>query len=94
MFYNRSKQGTNVPFYTIGYQDNIEDIEGTSTWQRRMDRYEKEFENDTPEGQANRTFYITRPDGTKIKVYKKANGDIGLFPNNGTPTNPNDPANP
>ena len=36
-----------------------------------MDRYEKEFENDTPEGQANRTFYITRPDGTKIKVYKK-----------------------
>lgn len=94
MFYNRSKQGTNHPLYNIGYQDNIEDIEGTSTWQRRMDRYEKEFENDTPEGQANRTFYITRPDGTKIKVYKKANGDIGLFPNNGTPANPNDPANP
>jgi len=50
MFYNRSRQGTNTPLYTIGYQDNIEDIEGTSTWQRRMDRYEKPFNQDTPEG--------------------------------------------
>lgn len=79
LFYNRSKQGTNVPLYTIGYQPNIEDIEGTSTWQRRMDRYQKKFNEDTPEGQKNRIFYITRPDGTKIKVYKKDNGDIGLF---------------
>lgn len=79
MFMNRSKQGTNVPLYTIGYQDNIEDIIGTSTWQRRMDRYEKPFLEDAPEGQQNRIFYITKPDGTKIKVYKKQNGDIGLF---------------
>ena len=79
LFYNRSKQGINVPLYTIGYQPNIEDIEGTSTWQRRMDRYQKKFNEDTPEGQKNRIFYITRPDGTKIKVYKKDNGDIGLF---------------
>ena len=79
LFYSRSKQGTNVPLYTIGYQPNIEDIEGTSTWQRRMDRYQKKFNEDTPEGQKNRIFYITRPDGTKIKVYKKDNGDIGLF---------------
>ena len=88
MFWNRSRQGTNTPLYTIGYQDNIEDIEGTSTWQRRMDRYQKPFSEDTPEGQKNRTFYITRPDGTKIKVYKKQNGDIGLF------NDPNDPESP
>lgn len=94
MFYNRSRQGTNTPLYTIGYQDNIEDIEGTSTWQRRMDRYEKPFNQDTPEGQENRTFYITRPDGTKIKVFKKQNGDLGLFNDPNDPESPKDPVNP
>ena len=94
MFYNRSRQGTNTPLYTIGYQDNIEDIEGTSTWQRRMDRYEKPFNEDTPEGQKNRTFFITRPDGTKIKIYKKQNGDIGLFNDPNDPESPKDPEFP
>lgn len=76
-------QGTNTPDYNIGYQENLDDIEGTSTWQRRMDRYENPFDKDTQEGQQNRTFYINVP-GTnrQIKVYKKENGDIGLFPNN------------
>lgn len=94
MFWNRSRQGTNIPLYTIGYQDNIEDIEGTSTWQRRMDRYEKPFNQDTPEGQKNRTFFITRPDGSKIKVYKKQNGDIGLFNDPNDPESPKDPESP
>ena len=95
MFWNRSRQGTNTPLYTIGYQDNIEDIEGTSTWQRRMDRYEKPFNEDTPEGQRNRVFFITRPDGTKIKVYKKQNGNIGLFNDPNDPESPkDDPNNP
>lgn len=88
MFGSRSQQGTNHPLYNIGYQENLEDIGGTSTWQRRMDRYEKRFQDDTPENQKNRTFYITRPDGRKIKVYKKENGDLGLF------NNPNDPNSP
>ena len=86
MFFNRSKTGTNLPDYNIGYQNNIDDIEGTSTWQRRMDRYENPFEKDTQEGQQNRTFYITFPNGRQIKVYKKENGDLGLFPN--SPNNP------
>lgn len=94
MFWNRSRQETNIPLYTIGYQDNIEDIEGTSTWQRRMDRYEKPFNQDTPEGQRNRTFFITRPDGSKIKVYKKQNGDIGLFNDPNDPESPKDPESP
>ena len=86
MFFNRSKTGTNLPDYNIGYQNNIDDIEGTSTWQRRMDRYENPFEKDTQEGQQNRTFYINFPNGRQIKVYKKENGDLGLFPN--SPNNP------
>jgi len=56
-----------------------------------MDRYEKPFNQDTPEGQKNRTFFITRPDGTKIKVYKKQNGDIGLFNDPNDPESPKDP---
>lgn len=91
MFGSRSQQGTNHPLYNIGYQENIEDIEGTSTWQRRMDRYEKRFQDDTPENQKNRTFYITRPDGRKIKVYKKENGDLGLFNDPNDPNSPKDP---
>lgn len=87
MFHNRSVQGTNTPDYNIGYQENQDNIIGTSTWQRRMDRYENPFEKDTQEGQQNRTFYINIP-GTdrQVKVYKKENGDLGLFPN--SPSNP------
>ena len=92
MFYNRSMQGTNTPDYNIGYQENLDDIEGTSTWQRRMDRYQNPFEQDTQEGQQNRTFYITTPQGKQIKVYKKENGDLGLFPN--SPNNPPSQTNP
>lgn len=87
MFHNRSVQGTNTPDYNIGYQENQDNIIGTSTWQRRMDRYENPFEKDTQEGQQNRTFYINIPGiDRQVKVYKKENGDLGLFPN--SPNNP------
>ena len=85
IFESRSKQGTNNPDYVIGYQENLDDIEGTSTWQRRMDRYQTKFEDDTEEGKKNRIFYIKRPNGTTIKVYKKENGDIALFNGPQTP---------
>lgn len=85
IFESRSKQGTNNPDYVIGYQENLDDIEGTSTWQRRMDRYQTKFEDDTEEGKKNRIFYIKRPNGTTIKVYKKENGDIALFDGPQTP---------
>lgn len=89
IFESRSKQGTNNPLYVIGYQDNLEDIEGTSTWQRRMDRYQTKFEDDTEEGKKNRVFYIKRPNGTTVKVYKKENGDIALFEDPQTPPTEN-----
>ena len=85
IFESRSKQGTNNPDYVIGYQENLDNIEGTSTWQRRMDRYQTKFEDDTEEGKKNRIFYIKRPNGTTIKVYKKENGDIALFNGPQTP---------
>ena len=85
LFESRSRRGTDNPDYVIGYQDNLEDIEGTSTWQRRMDRYQTKFEDDTEEGKKNRIFYIKRPNGTTIKVYKKENGDIALFDGPQTP---------
>ena len=94
MFYNRSRQGTSNPLYTIGYQENLDDIEGTSTWQRRMDRYQNRFEDDSEEGKKNRIFYITRPNGTKVKVYKKENGDIELFPSEDQNPNPQNNPNP
>ena len=43
MFGNRSDNSNNV--WNIGYDSNLEDIVGSSTWLRRMDRYEKEFDN-------------------------------------------------
>ena len=42
MFGNRSDNSNNV--WNIGYDSNLEDIVGSSTWLRRMDRYEKEFD--------------------------------------------------
>lgn len=77
MFWNRSQakapDGTN---YNIGYQDNIDDVMGTSTWMRRMDRYKTEWDKDTEENQRSRVHQIKLKDGTTAYVYKKANGDI------------------
>jgi len=42
-----------------------------------MDRYEHEFDPNNPD--ANRIHEITLKNGSKAKVYKKANGDIGLL---------------
>lgn len=80
MFQSRSNQSESPgSSYNIGYQDNLDDIEGSSTWLRRMDQYEKEFDINNPD--SNRLHEITLKDGTKAIVYKKANGDIGLYKN-------------
>lgn len=78
MFQSRSNQSENLASdYNIGYQDNLEDIEGSSTWLRRMDQYENEFDINNPD--SNRLHPIQLQDGTIATFYKKANGDIGLF---------------
>ena len=63
--------------YNIGYQKNIEGRNGSSTWLRRMDQYENEFDFTNPD--KNRLHEIKLGDGTTVTVYKKANGDIGLY---------------
>ena len=77
MFASRSNQSESPGSdYNIGYQNDLEDVEGSSTWLRRMDQYEKEYDPNNPD--SNRLHEITLSDGTKATVYKKANGDIGL----------------
>ena len=78
MFQSRSNTSASPgSAYNIGYQDNLEDIEGSSTWLRRMDQYENEFDPNNPN--SDRLHNITLKDGTVATVYKKANGDIGLL---------------
>lgn len=87
MFASRSNNAANTPVYNIGYQDgktasghDMDDIMGTSTWMRRMDRREKEWsDNLTDEEKKARTFKITLGNGEVGYVYKKANGDIAIL---------------
>lgn len=87
MFASRSNNSANTPIYNIGYQDGktadgheMDDIMGTSTWMRRMDRREKEWsDNLTDEEKKARTFKITLGNGEIGYVYKKANGDIAIL---------------
>ena len=96
MFQSRSNQQESPGSdYNIGYQlgrtkggYDIQDIEGSSTWLRRMDQYENEFDLNNPD--SNRLHEITLKDGTKAIVYKKANGDIGLY-NPNQQESPNNP---
>lgn len=77
MFGNRSGNSNNV--WDIGYDSNLEDIIGSSTWLRRMDRYEKEFDNLSDEEKKSRIHKIDLGNGNSGYVYKKANGDIAVW---------------
>lgn len=91
MFRNRSDNSNNV--WNIGYDPNLEDIVGSSTWLRRMDRYEKEFDDLSDEEKKSRIHKIDLGDGNFGYVYKKANGDIAVWNQPETPapsTNPVD----
>lgn len=90
MFRNRSDNSNNV--WNIGYDSNLEDIVGSSTWLRRMDRYEKEFDNLSDEEKKSRIHKIDLGDGNFGYVYKKANGDIAVWNQPETPTTPTNPA--
>lgn len=86
MFQSRSNTSMSPgSTYNIGYQDNLENIEGSSTWLRRMDRYENEFDPNNID--SNRLHQIQLKDGTLVTYYKKSNGDIGLLKNNNLNTN-------
>ena len=91
MFGNRSDNSNNV--WNIGYDSNLEDIVGSSTWLRRMDRYEKEFDDLSDEEKKSRIHKIDLGDGNFGYVYKKANGDIAVWNQPETPAPSTNPAN-
>ena len=79
MFASRSAAVDNTnKGYALGYDDAQQDIVGSTTWARRMDQYETDFEKLTDD--AARTYDI-KIDNETYKVYKKANGDIALLSN-------------
>lgn len=90
MFGNRSDNSNNV--WNIGYDSNLEDIVGSSTWLRRMDRYEKEFDNLSNEEKKSRIHKIDLGNGNYGYVYKKANGDIAVWNQPVTPSTSTNPA--
>lgn len=75
MYGSRSDQQTG----DIGYDEGVEQYMGSQTWLRRVDQYEKEYDQLTPEEKAARTYTVKVGD-KDVKVYKKANGQIALVP--------------
>lgn len=90
MFKNRSDDSNNV--WNIGYDSDLEDTVGSSTWLRRMDRYEKEFDKLSDEEKKSRIHKIDLGNGNYGYVYKKANGDIAVWNQPVTPPTSTNPA--
>jgi hypothetical protein len=62
--------------YNLGYQDNLENIMGSTMWHRRMDWYEKKFDDLSDLEKQNRIHTIKLSDGNYGYVYKKHDGTI------------------
>ena len=75
MYQSRSTADNTGVNGNIGYQQGLENKSGSSTWLRRGDKYETEFEDLTDDEKALRTHPITL-NGSNYQVYKKANGHI------------------
>lgn len=78
MYTRRSSQNSNSP-YNIGYQDDIEDIEGSSAWLRRADNYENLWDETSLEDKLKRIHKIKLGNGQEGFVYKENNGKIGII---------------
>lgn len=92
MFGNRSNNSNDV--WNIGYDPKLDDIVGSSTWLRRMDRYEKEFDALSDEEKKARVHKIDLGGGNVGYVYKKANGDIAIWNEPVALEQPTEPAKP
>lgn len=90
MFGNRSNNSNDV--WNIGYDPKLDDVVGSSTWLRRMDRYEKEFDALSDEEKKARVHKIDLGGGNVGYVYKKANGDIAIWNEPVAPEQPTEPA--
>ena len=92
MFGNRSNNSNDV--WNIGYDPKLDDVVGSSTWLRRMDRYEKEFDALSDEEKKARVHKIDLGGGNVGYVYKKANGDIAIWNEPAAPEQPTEPTKP
>ena len=92
MFGNRSNNSNDV--WNIGYDPKLDDVVGSSTWLRRMDRYEKEFDALSDEEKKARVHKIDLGGGNVGYVYKKANGDIAIWNEPVAPEQPTETAKP
>lgn len=92
MFGNRSNNSNDV--WNIGYDPKLDDVVGSSTWLRRMDRYEKEFDALSDEKKKARVHKIDLGGGNVGYVYKKANGDIAIWNEPVAPEQPTEPTKP
>lgn len=92
MFGNRSNNSNDVR--NIGYDPKLDDVVGSSTWLRRMDRYEKEFDALSDEEKKARVHKIDLGGGNVGYVYKKANGDIAIWNEPVAPEQPTEPTKP
>lgn len=93
MFGNRSNNSNDV--WNIGYDPKLDDVVGSSTWLRRMDRYEKEFDALSDEEKKARVHKIDLGGGGNVGyVYKKANGDIAIWNEPVAPEQPTEPTKP
>lgn len=92
MFGNRSNNSNDV--WNIGYNPKLDDVVGSSTWLRRMDRYEKEFDALSDEEKKARVHKIDLGGGNVGYVYKKANGDIAIWNEPVAPEQPTEPTKP
>lgn len=92
MFGNRSNNSNDV--WNIGYDPKLDDVVGSSTWLRRMDRYEKEFDALSDKEKKARVHKIDLGGGNVGYVYKKANGDIAIWNEPVAPEQPTEPTKP
>lgn len=92
MFGNRSNNSNDA--WNIGYDPKLDDVVGSSTWLRRMDRYEKEFDALSDEEKKARVHKIDLGGGNVGYVYKKANGDIAIWNEPVAPEQPTEPTKP
>lgn len=92
MFGNRSNNSNDV--WNIGYDPKLDDVVGSSTWLRRMDRYEKEFDALSDEEKKARVHKIDLGGGNVGYVYKKANGDIAIWNEPVAQEQPTEPTKP
>lgn len=72
-----SRNGTTNNPWDLGYSESTEQTQGSTTWMRNMDLYEKKWKDLTDEEKKNRIHKI----GDLGYVYKEDNGNIGIVDN-------------